>query len=201
MPSKPLIRCSWCSSDPLYQQYHDLEWGIPVFDDKTLFEFLTLEGAQAGLSWITVLKKREAYRTLLDHFNVEKISRYSDSKIEKMLQNPAIIRNRLKLESTRSNAKAFIAVQQEFGSFSNYLWGFVNSTPIQNNWKDLKEVPASTELSDQISKDLKKRGFKFVGSTIVYAYMQAIGMVNDHTVDCFRHRACKKLTSANDPGG
>jgi DNA-3-methyladenine glycosylase I len=186
-------RCTWCGDDPLYVKYHDEEWGVPVKDDKTLFEFLILEGAQAGLAWITVLRKREGYRARFDDFDVNKIAKYSDKKLEKILLDPGIIRNRLKVFGARKNARAFLAVQKEFGSFANYLWGFINHQVLQNNWKSLAELPATTELSDVISKDMKKRGFTFVGSTIIYAYMQATGMVNDHSSECFRHRECKKL--------
>lgn len=188
-------RCTWCGDDPLYVDYHDNEWGVPVRDDQKMFEFIVLEGAQAGLSWITVLRKREGYRKLFDNFDAQKIARYSDKKLDKLLENPAIIRNRLKVYGTRKNARAYLKIQEELGSFSDYLWDFVDGKPIQNRWKSLKEVPAKTELSDKISKDLKKRGFTFVGSTIVYAHMQAAGMVNDHTTDCFRHKACKSLAS------
>jgi DNA-3-methyladenine glycosylase I len=188
-------RCTWCGDDPLYVDYHDNEWGVPVRDDQKMFEFIVLEGAQAGLSWITVLRKREGYRKLFDNFDAQKIARYSDKKLDKLLENPAIIRNRLKVYGTRKNARAYLKIQEELGSFSDYLWDFVDGKPIQNRWKSLKEVPAKTALSDTISKDLKKRGFTFVGSTIVYAHMQAAGMVNDHTTDCFRHKACKSLAS------
>jgi DNA-3-methyladenine glycosylase I len=188
-------RCTWCGTDPLYMQYHDEEWGVPVWDDQTLFEFLILEGAQAGLSWITVLKKREAYRNLFDHFNANKVARYTDNKLEKLLLNPAIIRNRLKVFGARKNAIAFLEVQAEKGSFANYIWDFVDGTPMQNQWKSMSQVPATTDISDALSKDMKKRGFTFVGSTIMYAHMQATGMVNDHTGDCFRHRECKSLST------
>jgi DNA-3-methyladenine glycosylase I len=188
-----IIRCEWSVGDPLYQQYHDKEWGVPLYDDQQLFEFLILEGAQAGLSWITVLRKREGYRKAFNHFDIKKIARYTDARIEKLLLNPAIIRNRLKVQSTRSNARAFLEIQQEFGSFSNYVWEFVDGVPIQNHWKNLNQLPATTTISDQLSKALKKRGFKFVGPTIMYAFMQATGMVNDHTVDCHRYLACQKL--------
>ena len=188
-------RCTWCGTDPLYMQYHDEEWGVPVWDDQTLFEFLILEGAQAGLSWITVLKKREAYRKLFDHFNANKVARYTDNKLEKLLLNPAIIRNRLKVFGARKNAIAFLEVQAEKGSFANYIWDFVDGTPMQNQWKSMAQVPATTDISDALSKDMKKRGFTFVGSTIMYAHMQATGMVNDHTGDCFRHRECKSLST------
>ncbi len=186
-------RCSWCGSDPLYQAYHDGEWGVPVRDDPTLFEFLVLDGAQAGLAWITVLRKRDGYRRLFDRFNPEKIARYTDRKLEKLLADPAIIRNRLKVFGARTNARAFLQVQDECGSFADYIWSFVDGKPIQNSWRSMKDVPATTPLSDKISKDMKKRGFTFVGSTIIYAHMQATGMVNDHTVDCFRHRECAAL--------
>lgn len=199
MQSKNISRCSWCGSDPLYQQYHDEEWGVPTFDDRLLFEFLILEGAQAGLSWITILKKREGYRKLFDQFDYKKIARYSDNKLEKLRNNPAIVRNRLKIESARTNAQAFLKVQEEFGSFSHFIWSFVDHKPIQNHFKSLKDIPAKTDLSDRISKDLKKRGFKFVGSTIIYAYMQATGMVNDHVIDCFRYEPCNII--ANDLAG
>ncbi|HBF12045.1 MAG TPA: DNA-3-methyladenine glycosylase I [Deltaproteobacteria bacterium] len=181
-----ILRCGWAGNDPLYVHYHDTEWGVPVYDDKKLFEFLILEGAQAGLSWITVLKKRENYRKAFDGFDVEKVARYTNKKIESLLQNPGIIRNRLKVESAVKNAKAFIKVVEEFGSFSDYQWRFVGGKPIQNKIKNLKELPAKTAQSDAFSKDLKTRGFNFVGSTIIYAHMQATGMVNDHLVNCFR---------------
>ncbi len=188
-------RCSWCLGDPLYQQYHDEEWGVPIFNDQVLFEFLLLEGAQAGLAWITVLRKREGYRKAFDQFDVEKIARYSDNKLDKLLKNPAIIRNRLKVYAARTNAQAFLKVQEEFGSFSEYIWQFVDGVPLQNTWQSLNELPANTPQSDVMSKDLKQRGFKFVGSTICYAHMQATGMVNDHTADCFRHQECQALAS------
>ncbi len=186
-------RCTWCGDDPLYVSYHDEEWGVPVYDDDTLFEFLILEGAQAGLSWITILRKREGYRKLFDGFNAEKIARYTDRKLDKLLQDPAIIRNRLKVYGARKNARAFLDLREKMGSFSDYWWNFIDGKPIQNRWKRGSDLPATTPLSDSISKDLKKRGFTFVGSTIVYAHMQATGMVNDHTVDCFRHRECCSL--------
>jgi DNA-3-methyladenine glycosylase I len=186
-------RCSWCGSDPLYISYHDREWGVPVRDDQTLFEFLLLEGAQAGLSWITVLRKREAYRELFAGFDAARIARYSDRQLDALLQNPAIIRNRLKVFGARTNARAFLEVQEACGSFSDYIWGFVDGRPIQNAWRNLSQVPATTPLSDRISKDMKQRGFTFAGSTILYAHMQATGMVNDHVVDCFRHTECAAL--------
>jgi DNA-3-methyladenine glycosylase I len=186
-------RCDWCGTDELYVKYHDEEWGVPLFDDDRLFEFLMLEGAQAGLAWITVLRKREGYRSLFDGFDASKIARYSDRKLDKLLLDASIIRNRLKVYSARQNARAFLAVQEEWGSFSDYMWNFVDGKPLQNIWSKLDDMPASTPLSDQISKDLKKRGFNFVGSTIVYANMQATGMVNDHTAECFRRQQCKQL--------
>lgn len=181
-------RCPWAGSDPLYIHYHDTEWGVPVYDDRRLFEFLTLEGAQAGLSWITILKKREHYHDAFDGFDVEKIARYDRRKIDALLKNPGIVRNRLKVESTISNAQAFIALVEKCGSFSEYQWSWVSGKPINCRRKSLSDVPARTELSDAWSKDLKKRGFRFVGSTILYAHMQAVGMVNDHLLSCFRHR-------------
>jgi len=186
-------RCTWCGEDPLYISYHDEEWGVPVRDDKTLFEFLILEGAQAGLAWITVLRKREGYRALFDDFSVEKIAGYTDKKLDKLLLDPRIIRNRLKVYGARKNARAFLQVQEQQGSFANYIWDFVDGTPIQNTRSTMRDVPATDPISDKLSKDLKKRGFTFVGSTIMYAYMQATGMINDHTVDCFRHRECLRL--------
>jgi len=186
-------RCTWCGSDPLYVHYHDTEWGVPALDDARLFEMLVLEGAQAGLAWITVLRKREGYRALFDGFDANRIARYTDRKLDKLLTDPRIIRNRLKVYGTRQNARAFLAVQEEFGSFSDYIWGFVDHQPIQNQWRSIATVPASTDVSDRLSKDLKKRGFTFVGSTIMYAHMQSTGMVNDHTTDCFRHEACRQL--------
>jgi len=189
---QPPSRCTWCGSDPLYVKYHDEEWGVPVHDNRHLFEMLILEGAQAGLSWITVLKKRENYRKAFDNFDANKISKYSEKKIEKLLENPGIIRNRLKVNSTISNAKLFLKVQKEFGSFDKYIWQFVDGKPITSKFKSMKDLPAKTEISDRMSKDLKKRGFKFVGSTICYAFMQATGMVNDHTTNCFRYAEISK---------
>lgn len=179
-------RCSWCGTDPLYCQYHDTEWGVPVHDDRKLFEFLILEGAQAGLSWITILRRREGYRKAFAGFDPEKVARFSEKKIQVLLQDPGIIRNKLKVQSAVTNARAFLKLQNEFGSFSEYQWRFVDGKPIQSEWK--KSIPATTEISDAFSKDLKKRGFTFVGSTIMYAHMQAVGMVNDHVVHCFRHK-------------
>ncbi|MBM7663069.1 DNA-3-methyladenine glycosylase I [Bacillus mesophilus] len=177
-------RCGWVTADPIYIDYHDHEWGVPIYDDRLLFEFLNLEGAQAGLSWITILKKRENYRKAFDGFNPEVIVNYDEQKIEELLQNEGIVRNRLKVNSVISNAKAYLKVVDEFGSFSSYIWSFVGGKPIENHFLSLDEVPATTPISDQFSKDLKKRGFKFVGSTICYAFMQAVGMVNDHIVTC-----------------
>jgi DNA-3-methyladenine glycosylase I len=187
---KNLRRCAWPKSE-LDIAYHDAEWGVPVHDDRLLFEFLILEGAQAGLSWSTILKKRENYRRAFDNFDARKIARYDARKVSKLLGDPGIVRNRLKVAAAVQNAKAFLAVQTEFGSFDAYLWQFVNCRPIQNRRKSLNEIPARTSESDAMSKDLIRRGFKFVGSTICYAFMQAVGMVNDHTVDCFRHAQLK----------
>lgn len=181
------IRCEWCGNDPLYVEYHDTEWGVPVFDDDKLFEFLILETFQAGLSWITVLRKRSNFRKAFDGFNYKKIAQYSAFKLEALMHDSGIIRNKLKIKATVSNANAFMEVQREFGSFSNYIWGFTHGKPLKNSWRNLSDIPATTELSDEISKDLKRRGFKFVGSTVVYAHMQATGMVNDHVKDCFRY--------------
>lgn len=181
-------RCQWVNNDPLYIDYHDQEWGVPIYDEQHLFEFLILEGAQAGLSWLTVLKKRENYRVCFDNFNSKKIANYDKNKIDSLLSNPGIIRNRLKVQAAISNAKSFLIIKKEHGSFSDYIWSFVDGKPIQNHWSPRKKLPAVTPISDQLSKDLKKRGFKFVGSTICYAFMQAVGMVNDHTTDCFRYR-------------
>jgi DNA-3-methyladenine glycosylase I len=181
-------RCGWCGSDPLYVAYHDREWGVPVVDDRVLFEFLLLEGAQAGLSWSTILRKREGYRRAFAGFDPAKVARFDRRRIEKLLADPGIVRNRLKVESAVSNAAAFLAVQEAHGSFAAYIWDFVDRRPIQNRWRALAELPARTPLADAISKDLKRRGFRFVGPTIVYAHMQATGMVNDHAVSCFRHR-------------
>ena len=181
-------RCGWCGSDPLYIAYHDDEWGVPVVDDRVLFEFLILEGAQAGLSWLTILRKREGYRGAFAGFDPAKVARFDRKRIEKLLADPGIVRNRLKVESAVSNAAAFLAVQEAYGSFAAYIWDFVDRRPIQNRWWTLAELPAKTPLAEAISKDLKRRGFRFVGPTIVYAHMQATGMVNDHLVSCFRHR-------------
>lgn len=180
-------RCFWVNDDQLYIDYHDKEWGEPVYDDKTLFEFLILETFQAGLSWITILKKRENFRKAFDDFDYQKISKYSEEKYESLLQDAGIIRNKLKIKSAITNAKLFMEIQKEFGSFSKFVWSYVNEKPIVNRFKKREDVPATSPLSDKISKDLKKRGFKFVGSTVIYAYMQAVGMVNDHTKDCFKY--------------
>lgn len=181
-------RCDWCHGDPIYESYHDREWGVPLHDDRMLFEFLVLEGAQAGLSWITILKRRSGYRLAFENFDPEKVARFTAKRVQKLLRDPGIIRNRLKVQSAIANAKAFLKVQETFGSFDQYQWQFVEGRPIQNQWKHLKQIPPKTPLSDKFSKDLKQRGFSFVGSTIVYAHMQAVGMVNDHLVSCFRHR-------------
>jgi DNA-3-methyladenine glycosylase I len=181
------LRCSWCGDAPLYVAYHDEEWGVPVFDDRTLFEFLILEGAQAGLSWSTILSKRENYRRAFDDFEAEKVARYDGMKIAALLTDPGIVRNQLKIGAAVTNAQAFLKVRDEWGSFSDYIWSFVDRRPIQNSWRSLSEIPSKTPLAEAISKDLKGRGFRFVGPTIVYAHMQATGMVNDHLVDCFRY--------------
>ncbi len=181
-------RCGWPGEDALYQRYHDTEWGVPLHDDRALFEFLILEGAQAGLSWITILRKRENYRAAFDGFDAQRIARYDAGKIASLLQDAGIVRNRLKLAAAVSNAQKFLEVQEEFGSFDSFIWRFVDGLPKQNKWRRLDQIPASTPQSDAMSKELKRRGFKFVGSTICYAHMQATGMVNDHTTDCFRHK-------------
>jgi len=182
-------RCAWCTNNPLYIVYHDSEWGVPIRDDKLLFEFLILEGMQAGLSWLTILKKRPAFRKAFANFNPQKVARFDQNKIDLLLNNTDIIRNKLKITAAIQNAKGFLAIKKEWGSFANYIWHFVDGKPIQNHWKNVSQAPAKTAISDAMSKDLKKRGFKFVGSTICYAFMQAVGMVNDHTVDCFRYQA------------
>jgi DNA-3-methyladenine glycosylase I len=186
--SRQVKRCNWPKDDALYIDYHDKEWGVPVYDDAKIFEFLLLETFQAGLSWITILRRRENFRKAFDNFDYQKIANYSDDKLEALRQDAGIIRNRLKIKAAKTNAIAFILVQKEFGTFSKYLWEFVGEKPMQNNFTSMSEIPANTPLSDKISKDLKSRGFKFVGSTIVYAHMQAMGMVNDHTTNCFRHK-------------
>ncbi|TYB70684.1 DNA-3-methyladenine glycosylase I [Bizionia saleffrena] len=180
-------RCDWCTGDALYEAYHDTEWGKPVYDDATMFEFLILETFQAGLSWVTILRKRENFRAAFDLFDYKKIAEYNPQKIEALLENNGIVRNKLKVKATVTNAQAFMQVQKEFGSFSDYIWGFVNNKPLKNTVNNYKEAPANTPISDALSKDLKKRGFKFVGSTVIYAHMQATGMVNDHEVNCFRY--------------
>jgi DNA-3-methyladenine glycosylase I len=190
-------RCGWCGADPLYVQYHDEEWGVPVFDDRTLFEFLILEGAQAGLSWSTILNKREGYRRAFDGFDAEKIARYDGIKISALLTDPGIVRNQLKIGSAVTNAQSFLKIQEERGSFSDYIWSFVDGRPIQNARRTLAEIPAKTPLAVTISKDLKNRGFRFVGPTIVYAHMQATGMVNDHLVDCFRYSEIVAMSSTS----
>lgn len=181
------IRCGWCKNDPLYMAYHDTEWGVPIFEDDKLFEFLILETFQAGLSWITILRKRENFRNAFDNFDYKKIANYNEDKFEELLQDAGIIRNKLKIKSTITNAISFMEVQNEFGSFSNYIWSFTQGKPIKDIRKTLSELPATSELSNAISKDLKKRGFKFVGSTVIYAHMQATGMINDHVTECFRY--------------
>ncbi len=183
------VRCAWAGTDPLYVKYHDEEWGVPSHDDRHLFEMLVLEGAQAGLSWITILRKREGYRAAFDDFDVESVARYDRRRVEKLMQNPAIVRNRLKIESAIANARATLEAVDEFGSLDALLWSFVEGRPIVNRWKSLKELPAQTDASQAMSRALKKRGFRFVGPTVCYAFMQAVGMVNDHVVDCFRYRA------------
>ncbi len=180
-------RCGWCEGNALYENYHDTEWGVPLFDDQKLFEFLILETFQAGLSWITVLRKREHFRIAFDNFDYHKIANYNDTKFQELIQNKGIIRNKLKIKAAITNAKAFIKIQKEFGSFSDYIWAFVEGKPIKNNVKNYKNLPANTAMSDRLSKDLKARGFKFVGSNVVYAHMQATGMVNDHEISCFRY--------------
>ena len=185
-------RCEWCTGSELYTEYHDKEWGAPSFDDQKHFEFLVLESAQAGLSWITILKKRENYRKAYDNFDPKKVARYGDAKKVKLLADAGIVRNRLKIESSITNAQKFLEIQKEFGSFSNYIWGFTNGKPVVGKWKNLREIPPKTELSDKISIDLKKRGFKFLGSTIIYSHLQATGIINDHVMECFRYKEIKR---------
>lgn len=180
-------RCPWCGTDELYVKYHDEEWGVPVHDDKKHFEFLVLESAQAGLSWITVLRKRENYRKAYENFDAARVALYDENKINELVQNPGIIRNRRKIEASINNAKCFLEIQKEFGNFDKYIWGFVNNEPIVNHWHDISEIPATSEISDKVSKDLKARGLKFLGSTIIYAHLQATGLINDHLVSCFKH--------------
>ncbi|MFN0138777.1 MAG: DNA-3-methyladenine glycosylase I [Pyrinomonadaceae bacterium] len=189
-----MIRCEWPKND-LALKYHDEEWGVPLHDERALFEFIVLEGAQAGLSWDTILRKREAYREAFDNFDVEKVARYAERKIAQLLQNEGIIRNRLKVNSAVTNAKAFLKVQNEFGSFDKYIWSFVDGKPIVNKWSESSQIPATSKVSDRISKDMKQRGFSFVGSTIIYAHMQATGMVNDHLVSCFRYKEVQAASS------
>ena len=186
-------RCLWCGTDPLYVAYHDREWGVPLHDDRRLFEFLVLEGAQAGLSWITILRKRDNYRAALHDFDPVAIAAYDAADQQRLLANPGIVRNRAKIAATIGNARAFLELQAQAGSFDRYLWSFVDGQPLQNEWPDHQRLPASTPLSDALSKDLRRRGFRFVGSTICYAFMQAVGLVNDHTTDCFRHREVADL--------
>ncbi len=186
-------RCTWCGTEPLYVAYHDVEWGIPVHDDRRLFEFLVLEGAQAGLSWLTILKKRENYRKAFHEFDCERIARYTGADVNRLLSDAGIVRNRLKIESAINNARGVLEIQEEFGSLDSYLWRYVDGVPRQSTWTSMAELPAKTESSDRMSKDLKKRGFVFVGSTICYAFMQAVGMVNDHTMDCFRYKEIRRL--------
>ena len=193
--TKPIKKCSWALSSPLEERYHDLEWGVPVHDDRLLFEFLILEGAQAGLSWVTILKKRDEYRKAFDNFEAGIIAHYDNNKINSLLANPGIVRNKLKVNAAVLNAKAFLDVQESFDSFDEYIWLFVDHRPLHNAWKTAADIPVSTRLSELMSKDLKKKGFKFVGSTICYAFMQATGMVNDHTVDCYRHAEIKRKYS------
>lgn len=189
-------RCAWVKeNEPLYREYHDKEWGVPVYDDRILFEMLFLEGAQAGLSWWTILQKRENYRKAFDHFDAEKIVHYTDEKLQSLLNNKGIVRNKLKIQSVVTNAKTFLTIQKEYGSFSGYIWNFVDNNPIVNRWETVQEVPVSNEISDHMSKKLKKDGFSFVGSTICYSFMQAVGMVNDHTLDCFCHPSHQKARS------
>jgi DNA-3-methyladenine glycosylase I len=186
-----LERCPWCGDDPLYTKYHDEEWGVPVHDERKHFEFLVLESAQAGLSWITILRKRENYRIAYDNFDPDKVANYSEEKINELLQNSGIVRNRRKIEASINNAKMFLNIQREFGSFDNYIWKFVNYRPVINSWESISDVPATSTLSDEVSKDLKKRGFKFLGSTIIYSHLQATGIINDHIVNCFRYNDLK----------
>ena len=192
-------RCEWCGDDPLYVAYHDKEWGVPEHDDRRLFEFLILEGAQAGLSWLTILKKREHYRTAFDNFDCERIARYTRADVDRLLANVGIVRNRLKIESAVKNARGALAIREEFGSLDAFLWRYVDSAPKQNMWTRLADIPAQTPASSLMSKDLKKRGFNFVGPTICYAFMQAVGMVNDHTADCFRCREIAELVGRKMP--
>jgi DNA-3-methyladenine glycosylase I len=188
MKNNNIIRCAWAGNDPLYQRYHDREWGVPVLSDRKLFEFLVLEGAQAGLAWITILRKRPAYRAAFHEFDFNRVARYGERDVKRLMQDAGIVRNELKIRSAIRNAKAFLSVRREFGTFSRYMWGFVGGAPVRNRRRSLKDIPPRTAISDALSKDLKARGFSFVGSTIVYAHMQAVGMVNDHVINCFRYR-------------
>ena len=188
---KEKIRCGWCVGKPLYEQYHDEEWGKPVYDDQLQFEFLVLESAQAGLSWFTILQRREGYRKAFANFDYKKVAKYTDEKVDALMLDTGIIRNRAKIKATINNAQRFQEIQKEFGSFSNYIWSFVGGKPIVNKWQILKEVPATTTESDALAKDMKKRGFQFLGSTTLYAHMQATGLVNDHLVDCYQYKKCK----------
>jgi DNA-3-methyladenine glycosylase I len=192
-------RCAWAEGSDLYRQYHDSEWGVPSHNDRHLFEMLILEGAQAGLSWSTILNRREGYRKAYENFDVKKVAAFTDARQRKLLQDPGIVRNRAKVAASVLNAQAFLQIQKEFGSFDAYLWGFVGGKPIQNSWKSLSQIRAESEISKALSKDLQNRGFKFVGSTIMYAFMQAVGMVNDHLLDCPRWRACRKLRKLRAP--
>lgn len=191
-------RCTWCGSDPQYIAYHDEDWGVPVYDDRLLFEMLILEGAQAGLSWLTILKKRDNYRKAFHDFDADRIARYDQQEIDRLMQDAGIVRNRLKIEAAVKNARGFLQIREEFSSFAAYLWRYVDGKQIVNEWKALSDIPAHTKISNQLSKDLKKRGFNFIGPTICYAFMQSIGMVNDHTTDCFRYREINQLTSKRE---
>lgn len=193
MPAREKKRCKWAGTDPIYVAYHDDEWGVPVHDDRVLFEFLILEGAQAGLSWITILKRRDGYRKAFSNFDAKKVARYDKRKMARLLEDPGIIRNRLKVAAAVGNARAFLEVVEEFGSFDDYIWRFVDGAPVQNKWKTMKDIPPETEDSRALSHDLKRRGFRFVGPTIMYAHMQATGMVNDHVMSCFRHNQVARL--------
>jgi DNA-3-methyladenine glycosylase I len=190
------IRCQWCGTDPLYVQYHDTEWGVPIYDDRLLFAKLILDGAQAGLSWITILRKRDNYWQAFDQFEPEKIARYNEAKIAELLQNPGIVRNKLKVQAAVKNARGYLDIMDKEGSFSDFLWRFVDGVPVQNSWRSLEEVPAQTAVSQAMSQALKKQGFSFVGPTIVYAFMQAVGIVNDHVIDCFRYEQVKALSTS-----
>jgi DNA-3-methyladenine glycosylase I len=194
------IRCDWCGRDPLYVAYHDNEWGVPLHDDRRLFEMLLLEGAQAGLSWLTILRKREEYRRAFQGFDVERVAAYSDPEVQRLLADPGIVRNRLKIEAAIRNARGILAVREASGSFDSFVWSYVDYRPRQNAWKTLADLPARTEISERMSRDLKKRGFNFVGPTICYAFMQAVGMVNDHTIDCFRYEAVRKMARRDTAG-